>query len=225
MNATLRREEYTAMGDFILPSFVRDQATIVALFPKFDAAFLTAFTTKLDFVKQLESSVVKTEQQKTVTISLYEDATALNNELTLLVNYAADAGISITPINALKKDLRNRNIEGAILNIEAVKQYVIQNQPELEAEGMTRDFITKLDDYSSKLTTKNALQNVFMNSLKQLTQINSKHYDELYGFMLKIANKGKLVFKDSIIKDEYSLRKNMSRMRAAKLKDDTKNAA
>ena len=225
MRTQLRREEYTALGDFMLPSFERDQATIVAMFPKFDGAFLTSFTTKLDFVKQLESSVVKTELQKKVTVSLYEAATALNNELTVLSNYAADAGISTTPISALKRDLRSRNIEGAILNIEAVKQYIIQNKPELEAEGMNINFITKLDDYRNSLATKNALQNEYMNSLKQLTQTNSKHYDELYGFMVKIANKGKLVFKDSVVKDKYSIRKNISRMRVAKLKDTDKNTA
>ena len=225
MKTQLRREEYTALGDFMLPSFVRDQATIVAMFPKFDTAFLTAFTTKLDFVKQLERSVVKTEEQKKVTISLYEDSTALNLELTVLSNYAADAGVNTTPISALKNDLRNRNIEGAIEKIAGVKQYVIQNQPELEAEGMNASFTTTLDDYSSKLSTKNALQNEYMNSLKQLTENNGKQYDELYSFMVKIANKGKLVFKDNVIKDEYSIRKNISRMRVAKLKGDDKNAA
>ena len=225
MKTQLRREEYTALGDFMLPSFVRDQATIVAMFPKFDTAFLTAFTTKLDFVKQLERSVVKTEEQKKVTISLYEDSTALNLELTVLSNYAADAGVNTTPISALKNDLRNRNIEGAIEKIAGVKQYVIQNQPELEAEGMNASFITRLDDYSSKISTKNALQNEYMNSLKQLTENNGKQYDELYSFMVKIANKGKLVFKDNVIKDEYSIRKNISRMRVAKLKGDDKNAA
>lgn len=225
MKTQLRREEYTALGDFMLPSFVRDQATIVAMFPKFDTAFLTAFSTKLDFVKQLERSVVKTEKQKKVTISLYEDSTALNLELTVLSNYVADSGLNTSPIIALKNDLRNRNIEGAIEKIAGVKQYVIQNQPALEAEGMNASFITTLDDYSSKLTTKNTLQNEYMNSLKQLTENNGKHYDELYGFMVKIANKGKLVFKDTVIKDEYSIRKNISRMRVAKLNGNDKSAA
>lgn len=225
MKTHLRKEEYTAIGDFMLPSFVRDQATIAALFPKFDTAFLTAFTTKLDFVKHLESSVVKTEEQKKVTIDLYETASALNSDLTVLSNYAVDAGINKEPISALKKDLHSHNIEGALLNIEAVKQYVVNNQAALQAEGMLSNFTDTLDDYRTSLGTKNALQNQYMNLLKKLTETNGKQYDELYGFIIKIANKGKLVFKDSITKEEYSIRKNISRMRAAKLKTQDKNAA
>ncbi|WP_264521222.1 hypothetical protein [Flavobacterium sp. N1994] len=64
MSTRVKKEEYTALGDFILPSFVRDQPTIVAKFPKFNNAFLTAFTTKLNFVKKLENRVVKAEEKK-----------------------------------------------------------------------------------------------------------------------------------------------------------------
>ena len=226
MKTLLRKEEYTALGDFIIPSFVRDQATIVALFPKYDAAFLNAFTTKLDFVKNLESSLIKTSEQKNATVSLYETATSLNNALSILKNYIIDAELNgAAAVTALKNDLFAHNIEGAILKVEAMKQYVRTNQAVLEAEGMAQDFGESLTDYKAQLETKNALQNQYMNSLKQLTENNGKHYDELYGFMLKIANKGKLVFKDTVIKDEYSIRKNIRRMRTAKLKSDDKNAA
>ena len=225
MKTRLRKEEYTALGDFILPSFVRDQATIVAVFPKFDDAFLNAFTTKLAFVKQLESSLIKTEEQKGITSSLYQTAADLNAKLTVMNSYIADADLSTAIITNLKNDIYNRKIEGAILKIEALIQYITSNQRVLEAEGMPRDFATTLTNYKVELETKNGLQNQYMNSLKQLTETNGKHYEELYGFIAKIANKGKLVFKNTVIQDEYTITKSISRMRAAKVKDNKKDAA
>ena len=225
MKTRLRKEEYTTLGDFILPSFVRDQATIVAQFPKLDDAFLTAFTTKLAFVKQLESSLIKTEEQKGITNSLYQTAAELNAKLTVMNSYIADADLSTVIVTNLKNDIYNRNIEGAILKIEALIQYITSNQTALEAEGMPTDFVSKLTDYKAALETKNGLQNQYMNSLKQLTETNGKHYEELYGFITKIANKGKLVFKNTVIQDEYTITKSISRMRAAKVKDNKKDAA
>jgi len=201
-----------------LPSFIRDQAAIVALFPKFDSVFMDAFTAKLAFVKGLESSLVMTEEQKTATASLYQTAADLNNQLTFLNSYIKDAGLNSVAVTDLKNDIFSRNIEGAILKTESVKQYVTSHQAALESQGMPADFASKLDDYKNKLAIKNGLQNQYMNSLKKLTEVNSAHYDELYGYISKISAKGKLVFKNTVTQDEYTISKTISRMRAAKLK-------
>jgi hypothetical protein len=218
MNFRIRKEEYTALGDFILPSFIRDQAAIAALFPKFDSAFMDAFTAKLTFVKTLESSLVMTEEQKNATASLYQTAADLNNQLTFLNSYISDAGLASAAVTDLKNDLFSRNIEGAILKTEAVKQYVTSHQTALEDQGMSATFVSTLDDLKGKLEVKNAMQNQYMNSLKKLTEVNGVHYDALYAFISKISAKGKLVFKNTITQDEYAISKNISRMRAAKLK-------
>ena len=64
-----------------------------------------------------------------------------------------------------------------------------------------------------------------MNNLKQLTEANTVHYNALYAFISKIATKGKLVFKNTVTQDEYTISKSISRMRAARLKGNDKNAA
>ncbi|MEO8516534.1 MAG: hypothetical protein ABI426_07310 [Flavobacterium sp.] len=214
----IRKEEYTALGDFILPSFRRDQEIIAVRYPKLDAGFLASFADKLDFVKGLESSLVMTEKQKDTTKSLYLLAANLNNELTYLGSYVKDAGLNKEIITALKNELFKHNIEGSILKTEAVKQYVIEHKILLEAEGMPADIIDKLANYKTELETKNALQNQFMNALKQLTETNWIHYEVLYDYIATIAEKGKLVFKNTVAQDEYTLDKNLSRMRAAKQK-------
>ena len=217
MNLKIRKEEYSALGDFVKASFVRDQAAIIARFPKLNAAFLVDFTALLDEVKTLESDLVLTEEQKTATAALYTDARLLNKELNFLSAYMKSAGLSSSAVSDLKTDLTKNNIEGAILKIESVKQYVIANSAALIDEGMAADFKETLDTFKQSLSDKNALQNSYMNSRKALTDANKAKYTALYAYITKIVKAGKLVFDGSITKDEYTITKTVSRMRAAKV--------
>ena len=216
MNLKIRKEEYTTLGDFVKTSFVRDQAVILLRFTKLDAEFLANFTAKLEEVKTLESGLVLSEEQKAATSWLYAEAAILNKELNFLIRYIKEAGLSSQAVSDLKKDLIVNNIEGAILKIESVKQYVIANSVALEALGMSMTFVDDLEAHKVSLTERNALQNSYMNSRKQLTEINKSKYKELYAFVTKITNAGKLVFDDTAVRDEYTITKVVSRMRFAK---------
>jgi hypothetical protein len=210
----VRKEEYTTLGDFIRTSFVRDQPAILVRFPKMNAAYLTAFTAKLTEVKTLESGLVLTEQQKNATASLYAEATVVNEDLNFLISYLKRAKLNTTEVSKLKRYLSISNIEGAVLQMESVKQYVVANSAALIAEGMAATFVTGFDAHKVSLTQKNALQNSVMNARKVLTDANVDKYDALYNYIADIADAGKLVFAKSIVKDEYNITKVISRMRA-----------
>ena len=216
MNLKIRKEEYTALGDFVKASFVRDQAVILVRFTKLNAGFLADFTAKLEEVKILESGLVLTEEQKTATSNLYAEASLLNKELNFLIRYIKEAELSSEAVTELKKDLTVNNIEGAILKIESVKQYVIAKSAALESFGMSSSFVADLEAHKVSLAEKNALQNSYMNSRKQLTETNKVKYKELYTFITKIINAGKLVFDGTATRDEYTITKVVSRMRFAK---------
>jgi hypothetical protein len=218
MNANVKIEEVAPYGDFVLTSYTRDFDVIKAKFPKMDNAFKEGFVAKLDFVKELESSLVLTESQKAVTESLYAEAKRLNTDLNFLSAYFADASLNTAIVTGLKNDLLNRNIEGAILKIESVKQFVVSNQDALVAQGMDANFADVLTDYKVSLTQKNNEQNELFNNRKQLTDANQVHYDELLKMIKKIVRNGKLVFKGSVTQDEYTTGKIVQRMRAAKKK-------
>ena len=218
MNANVKIEEVAPYGDFVLTSYTRDFDVIKAKFPKMDNAFKEGFVAKLDFVKELESSLVLTESQKAVTESLYAEAKRLNTDLNFLSAYFADASLNTAIVTGLKNDLLNRNIEGAILKIESVKQFVASNQAALIAQGMDANFADVLTDYKVSLTQKNNEQNELFNNRKQLTDANQVHYDELLKMIKKIVRNGKLVFKGSVTQDEYTTGKIVQRMRAAKKK-------
>lgn len=213
MAFTIKLEEYAALGDFIKASFVNDQAQFVTHFPKLDVGFLAQFEAKLQEIKTLESALLLTTEQKAATAQLYADATALNKELNFLNLYIKEASLSTTAVSALKKDLRSGNIEGALLKLESVKQFVVAHQTLLEAEGMPNNFATLLDQRKNSLMQNNALQNSYMNSRKQLTEQNTAKYKELYSYISKIAQAGKLVFEGTTKKDEYVVNKIVNRMR------------
>jgi hypothetical protein len=142
----------------------------------------------------------------------------LNTDLNFLSAYFADASLNTAIVTGLKNDLLNRNIEGAILKIESVKQFVASNQAALIAQGMDANFADVLTDYKVSLTQKNNEQNELFNNRKQLTDANQVHYDELLKMIKKIVRNGKLVFKGSVTQDEYTTGKIVQRMRAAKKK-------
>lgn len=211
----LRKEEYSTLGDFISVSLERDLATISVRFPKVNEAFKDAFTAKLNEIKTLESGLNLTEDQKNATRELYAEVAVLNKELNFLSNYCKDANLPVAAVSALKKDLTSGNVEGAVLKIESVKQFVVANEAALIEEGMASDFATVLDTHKTSLATKNTLQNSSLNARKALTSANKVQYKELYAYIAKIMRYGKLVFADSIVKDEYTTVKVVGKMRAA----------
>jgi hypothetical protein len=212
----IRLEEYTTLADFILPSFTRDLSTFQQRFPKFDNTFLQAFTAKTNFVKTLESKLVITEAQKNATASLYQEADVLNTELNFVKTYFQDANLNTTIVTDIKNDLFSHNIEGAVLKIESLKQFITANQTILEQEGMSPNFTTQLEAHKVSFQLKNKDQSEFMKQIKTLTDNNKTHYEELYQFISKVATKGKLLFPDSRIKEEYNISKNLAKMRVAK---------
>ena len=220
MNANVRIEEVSAMGDFVLTSYARDFDVIKSKFSKMDEAFRDGFIAKLDFVKVLESTLLLSENRKGVTASLYKEAKLLNKDLNYLSIYFNDASLDPALVTALKNDLFVHNIEAAILKLEGLQQFVVANQTALTAQGMDAGFASVLTDYKVSLAQKNKAQNELINNRKQLTDVNRSHYDELLKMIKKIINKGKLVFKGTVTQDEYTATKVIQRMRMAKKKND-----
>jgi hypothetical protein len=219
MNSNVRKEEVSPLGDFILTSFTRDFEVIKSKFPRLNQAFMTSFVDKLDYVKHLESTLLLTENQKWVTASLYGDAKQLNKELNYLKAYFEDASLNKDIISNLKKSLALGNIEGSLLKLEGLKQFVVVKTAELVVHGMDPDYGEVLDGYLVRMSAKNMKQNELINQRKMLVEANAVHYDALFKMIKHVITKGKLVFRDTIIEDEYVIKKVVQRMRAAKMKN------
>jgi hypothetical protein len=181
-----------------------------------NAGYLDAFRNQLVVVKKLEGTLKLTEDQKSATAELYAEADVVNKDLNFLSSYFRDAGLPTEAITQLKKSLTKSNIEGALLEMNNVKQYVEANQAALEAEGMSAGYPSELEGHRVSMAAKNTLQNSVLNSRKLLVDANKGDYKALYEFIKTVAEKGKLVFKGTVIEDEYSITKLIGRMRAPK---------
>lgn len=212
----VRFEEYAPLGDFIMASFVRDQPKIVVKFPKFNEDFLTGFQGKLAEVKVLESTLELTEEQKKATVELYAEADVVNKELNFLNSYFRDAELPTDAVSDLKKNLSRGNIEGALLEMNDVKQYVEAHLEALVEEGMDAGFPAELEAHRVSMAAKNALQNSVLNARKTLVDDNVKEYKKLYSYISKVAEKGKLVFAGTVVEEEYTISKLIQKMRAPK---------
>lgn len=218
MRTRVKKEEMSTLGDFIRVSFVRDQTALALRFPKMNAAFLNEFTEKLEAIKVMESAWVMTQEQKAVSASLYEEAGNLNKELNFLKRYLIQAQLNTQLLMTLKNDLFSNNIEAATEKLESLKQYVDIHKTSLQTEGMALDFVQTLQNFKTSLMEKNTLQNSFMNNRKALTQVQKVEYNILLDYILNIMDAGRLVFDGTVTKDDYSLSKNIQRMRAPKQK-------
>ena len=178
--------------------------------------YLAAFDDQLAIVKKLEGTLKLTEEQKKATAELYAEADVVNKNLNFLSSYFKDAGLPTAAISSLKKNLKRSNIEGALLEMRDLRLYVIANVTALVDEGMDAGYLAELEAHIDSMEALNTLQNSVLNTRKQLVDANMVDYKKLYEFISTIAEKGKLIFKGTVIEDEYNITKLVNRMRAPK---------
>lgn len=216
MGFSVRSEEYAPLADFLMVSFVRDQASILLRFKKLDAAFLGEFQGQLVLVKALEGTLKLSEDQKKATAQLYAEADVVNKGLNFLSVYFKDAALPTVAITGLKKTLNSSNIEGALLEMKDLKQYITAHEAALIDEGMAVGYVAELEGHIVSMAVLNTTQNSVMNIVKQLVSANKSDYKKLYAYITTVARNGKLVFKDTVVADEYSITKLIGKMRAPK---------
>lgn len=217
----LKMEEYVPAGTFLKASFVRDREDLMARFSEFSTTYLNDFEAQLEKVARLEQTLVVTEEQKGVTASLYITSEQINKDLNFLSFYFKRAEISTRTITALKRTLADKNIEGSILKLDALLQFVESKRAVLEAKGMSATFPAELDALKEDMKVKNGMQNVVMNIKKQLHSDNKQEYEALYAYISTISKAGKILYDGLTKRDEYIMTKIASRMRRAKRTTDT----
>ena len=214
MNKRLRVEEYYPGSSFLVASFERDRSELVARFAEFTPGYLSDFNAKRLEVKELDQSVILTEEQKTATAELYTASGELNNELNFLVFYFKRANLDNGILTEVKKDLNKDNIEGACLKLEGIIQFITEKQALLVSKGMSVGFVAELAATRDLLLEKNDLQNLKANSLKQLHSNNRVVYKALYNFISTVSDAGKIMYKGQVKADEYTVTKLIGRMRS-----------
>ena len=210
----LKIEEYSPIAGFLKNSFAVDRPALSVRFAKFTPQFEADFNAQQLVVKDLDSTLVLTQEQKDVTALLYSKADEVNVELNFLSFYFRDAGLDSKMITKIKSNLEAKNIEGACLKIKDIIQYITANHVVLESKGMAATYPAELAADRLFLEDKNEVQNTVKNAVKDLYDANRVAYDNLYTYISTICDAGKIMYKGQVKADQYTITKLIKRMRS-----------
>ncbi|MDR6966928.1 hypothetical protein J2X31_000928 [Flavobacterium arsenatis] len=215
-NSRLNNDEVVTGASFLKTNFLEDRGEIEAVFPEFDKFYQEDYINQIEIVKKLDSKFAKTKQQVKATETLYDFSNKVNTEMNVVSFKFKSAGVDTTLISAIKKNLKNLDIEGAVDKIGTLSTVIADNISALQPKGITPEYPETLIETGEKLLDLNTQQNKLMDDGEKMTDANQKEYDKLRKMVSKIIAAGKIVFKEEKRADFYNLRKLIQRMRAPK---------
>lgn len=208
----LKQENYIAVSDFILVSFEKDLISFTEVFKTMDSNYLERFKKLIEEAKNSVSSTEIKMRQKEVTKQLYEKIKTLNEILSLLKKYAKRVNIDVSMLNDVILNLKKKNVEGAIKLLRDAFPYLLSISNKLV--DMPDNFLNRIYPLISNLENLNIEQNKLMNEGKEVNNERKPIYKSLYKYISEIAEAGKVIYKNSYKKDEYTISKIIARVQS-----------
>ncbi|MDO5523842.1 MAG: hypothetical protein Q4G48_07350 [Bacteroidia bacterium] len=208
-----KQEDYPAVADFMINSFERDLADFTSKYRTMNSDYLAGFKESNAAVKIALSGVLTKERQKKMTSDLYAAADRLKDDVILLKDYALRGGLNGNAIGNAIKQLTGRNVEAAVKTVRDALPYYTEHAEALA--DMPEGFLGQMATDVAHLETLNAEQNRLMNERKQGTADNKLLYKALNKYLSEVGKAGKIIYKGTPKRDEYTISKIVSRVRAA----------
>ena len=213
-NKNLNYEDYPAIGDALVASVTRDLGDFAEHYTKMDTAFIAGFKNAIDAVRSAASVLAQTEQRKGVTKQLYDLADEANKKLFFLIDYLEDADLETQALSAIRNKFTNRNLEGGVRDLREILPYLQSQKTVLEAGEMPKGFLDYFAAIIPQMESLNVEQISILSTRKTIVEANLALFETAYDFISKVSNRGKKVFKKSVKKDDYTLSKLLTRVRA-----------
>jgi len=209
-------ENYVPAGELVFQQLERDQVDFFVYYKKMDNDYLQSFKSQIDAVRLIESTFELTEKQKELTTTLYMLCDATLDKMEFLRTYVKPTGLNHKVIATVNRQLKSRNVEGAVKTGREVLGYFRANEAKLNDGNMPAGFLTEVAAMFDEIEQKNIEQNVFFQSRSEVVAQNKSSYDNLYKYISEVCEAGKLVYKKNEQKrKEYTLRYINSLLRAA----------
>lgn len=218
----LKQENYTAVADFMLVNLERDLQDIAKVFKTIDDEFLQAFKEANQALKNASSSVLVRQHQKKTTKEIYEKADVFKEKLSLLKIYIKRAKLEVPLLKETISALQNRNIEKVVKNTRELLPFITENTDKIK--DMPSDFLSDIPSIITYFEEKNTEQNLLISKGKQTTSEVKPLYKVLYEYISEVAEVGKIVYKNSPKKEDYTIVKILQRMGATFVKKEEKKA-
>ncbi|AWL78148.1 hypothetical protein DKB58_03900 [Capnocytophaga canimorsus] len=209
---TFKQEHYTAVADFIAVSFERDLSDFSNVFKTMNDSYLEKFKQAIESAKNSVSATELKMKQKEATKKLYETSKELSDIVLLLKKYAKRANVDVSMLQETVNQLKARNVETPIKTLRDALPYLTSIANKLE--DMPDNFLDKILPLVTSLENLNTEQNKLMNEGKKISNERKPIYKNLYKYISEIAEAGKIIYKDSYKKSEYTISKILARVQS-----------
>ncbi|MFJ1328105.1 hypothetical protein [Capnocytophaga canimorsus] len=209
---TFKQEHYTAVADFIAVSFERDLSDFSSVFKTMNDSYLEKFKQAIESAKNSVSATELKMKQKEATKKLYETSKELSDIVLLLKKYAKRANVDVSMLQETVNQLKARNVETPIKTLRDALPYLTSVANKLE--DMPDNFLVKILPLVTSLENLNTEQNKLMNEGKKISNERKPIYKNLYKYISEIAEAGKIIYKDSYKKSEYTISKILARVQS-----------
>ncbi|MFJ1436272.1 hypothetical protein ACILE3_01925 [Capnocytophaga canimorsus] len=209
---TFKQEHYTAVAGFIAVSFERDLSDFSNVFKTMNDSYLEKFKQAIESAKNSVSATELKMKQKEATKKLYETSKELSDIVLLLKKYAKRANVDVSMLQETVNQLKARNVETPIKTLRDALPYLTSVANKLE--DMPENFLDKILPLVTSLENLNTEQNKLMNEGKKISNERKPIYKNLYKYISEIAEAGKIIYKDSYKKSEYTISKILARVQS-----------
>ncbi|MDI9363926.1 MAG: carboxypeptidase-like regulatory domain-containing protein [Flavobacterium sp.] len=218
---TVKIEEVTPIGKFIIDAFERDIASITDKYTKYDAPLLAKLKTNYAAIRQLINPQLITGKIAKQTSDIYTTLMPLLGLLDIVEGYIHIAqDLSVAPsyfgISAVRKAKSNGDLEAIADKLKTLLQVINENKAALTAEGLKAADITALQNIQDTIVNTKAARALLEREKQSLIDNNHIAINDFWTSLLDICDKAKRVFKttDPIKLPDYtitSLKQKVSR--------------
>ncbi len=217
-----RIDELTALGAFVLASYIVDLNEFTGFSPDYTQLHATNVDIELKAVDELINPKVLVAELKVITKRIYANQDTVANKLTLLEGYIKRAiGLTIAPadfgISAARTSNRSGDIEGLVTNMGTITKNVTNpiNKAALLAKGYTALMQTNFEALTKSFKDDNTAQNSKMDARSVQVKNNHVAINALWVKLNDICDAGKRIFSTGAAekKKQYTVTSLLSRMR------------
>lgn len=216
-----RNEELVPIAKFTSFSLKRDLNEISQVYNNVNPDYIAATDALIADVENLLEPQVEMLAMKQVTKELDESMNDLLTQINFLATYLKMSHkalkISVTDfgLTNLRKAIYKSDAEAVVENLKIVLIHTKQNSDVLQANGMSSNFVEKLEALNTKIAADRQKQFELLRNRMIIVQDNTQMFNQLYSRILEIHLIGKSIFaKTNAVKlDDYTFKKLHSKVR------------
>ena len=216
-----RNEELVPIAKFTSFSLKRDLNEISQVYNNVNPDYIAATDALIADVENLLEPQVEMLAMKQVTKELNESMNDLLTQINFLATYLKMSHkalkISVTDfgLTNLRKAIYKSDAEAVVEKLKIVLTHTKQNSDVLQANGMSSNFVEKLEALNTKIAADRQKQFELLRNRMLIVQDHTQMLNQLYSRILEIHLIGKSIFaKTNAVKlDDYTFKKLLSKVR------------